>query len=697
MIKFPVRHFSLILMFFGAPIFLFARNWTVLVYMAADNSLSTWADSDLVEMEKIGSDDNLAIVVQVDKPQTGARRLYVAFNQLQNLGELGIIDMCDWKTLYNFLEWGMSNFPAQHYLVFLWDHATGWTLLDGRSFGSDWSSGNQMGVADGELQKAFRSLYNATGKKVDILAFDACLMQQIEVACEIKDYAKIQVAPQTVWPLLGFPYTQIFSVIHEHPGINETELAGKIVDVCKNYYYEIQPMAISAINLQKLDKFKEKMVGALGKIMVNAPESGIKNLREIVQTISLINSSPQPTDDYVDLGDFLRLLNEYLAYSETEELFNQYKEIIIAHGYRGEEFSKTTGLTTWFPDQYIEFKQLLELYLQLDYSVFKWANFLNWFYDTDDIRPTDVYLTAGEVGSQNDFRLFWTASFDLAPVFYNIIEFNDTTEIFYDPCEDSANWILGGFTINNNVAHSGNSSLFSDDHSYLNNYAQTKGNIQLADYGILDLYLNYLTEDMVDSFVIEYGDKREVYYGNSKDWINCRILLPPGDYPLKFLYRTNASVNCGGVYLDDVRVYRLLNSKFTRKGITDTTILIYNKLKGNYRFATFATDSYGNSGNLSNLVTVSVNDYAVPYCNPNPFITDCEIILDYPDTLKPVVYIYSISGRLIKKFTYAEFQSSKRIHWNGIDEKNQPVGSGLYFVFIKDRSFNKIGKIVRQR
>ncbi len=682
---------------FSIATLLFARDWTVLVYMAADNSLSAWADSDLIEMERVGSDDNLAIIVQVDKPQIGARRLYVAFNQLQNLGELGIIDMCDWHTLKDFLVWGVSNYPARNYIAILWDHATGWTLSDGRSFGSDWSSGNQMGVANGELQEAFRSFYNATGKKLDILAFDACLMQEIEVAYEMRDYAKIQIAPQTIWPLSGFPYTEILSIIKKRPNINEIEMAREIVEICTNHYYGIQSVAISAVNLENLTELKGKMNKAFNKIMANSSHEEIKDLRNRVQTISPLNPSPQITDDYVDLGDFLKLLNEYLLYNETEELYEQYQETIIAHGVWGEVFEKTTGLTTWFPDRYIEFKQLIELYLLLDYHKSNWPNFLNWFYGEDDIRPKDVYITSGMVGSENDFRLFWTSSFDLAPVSYCVIECSDTNKIFYDPAEDSSDWILSGFTISSNEAHSGNSALFSGNYSNLNNYARTRGNINLTDYGVLDLYLNYLTEDMVDSFIIEYGDNSEVYYGNSRGWINCRILLPPGDYPLRFCYRTNATVNCGGVYIDDIKVYRLLNSRFIRRDITDTTILIYNILRGDYLFATLATDSYGNSSNLSNLTAVSVNNYAVPYCNPNPFITDCEIILDYPDTLRPVVYIYSISGRLIKRFSYAEFGPGKRIYWKGLDEKNQQVGSGLYFVFVKDGPFNKVGKIVCER
>ncbi|GAH91960.1 unnamed protein product, partial [marine sediment metagenome] len=35
--------------------------------------------------------------------------------------------------------------------------------------------------------------------------------------------------------------------------------------------------------------------------------------------------------------------------------------------------------------------------------------------------------------------------------------------------------------------------------------------------------------------------------------------------------------------------------------------------------------------------------------------------------------------------------------WDGKDENNRDVGSGLYYILLKDGSFNKIGKIARQR
>lgn len=684
------------ILLFILPIILLARDWTVMVYMAADNGLSQWADSDLVEMEEIGSNDDIAILVQLDKPNIGAKRLYVAKDTTYSLGELGIIDMCDWRTLYDFLDWGICNYPAKRYFVILWDHGTGWTLMPRRTFGSDWSSGNQLSISNGDFQKSISNAYNSTGKKINLFAFDACLMQQIEVGYEIKDYAKIFLSPQTVWPLAGFPYNKILSTIKANPAINEVELAKGIVQSCKDNYAEIQPIAISAIRLEKLNKLKDCAVNLFNRLMLTLPTKKITELRNFVQTIPALGSVPHPKDDYIDLGDFVKLLHNQLANKATDDLLNAYNNTIVLSKYWGDNFARTTGLTIWFPDEYRQFKQLISYYKNLNWIQAKWHNFLNWFYNEDDIRPTDITINASKLGEDNNFRLTWNNSYDLAQIFYYLIEGTDTNLIFNDNCEDSSLWNFSGFMLTTDIFYSGNHSFFSGNASNLSNSLITKASISIEGFALFSLYLNYNTEDMKDSLIIEYGPYKDIYYGNSNGWIEHRLILPEGNYQLQLSYHTNASINNGGCYIDDIAIYNLKNGRYIRENLFDTTLYIFNKLKGDYLYAVLPIDHYENRGKVSNFVNISIVNYATPYSTPNPFQNDCDIILDYPDSLHPSVEIFSINGRLVKKFS-SNAINNKKVHWDGQDENNREVGSGLYFIFIKDGSFKKIGKIARQR
>ena len=678
------------------PLILLARDWTALVYMAADNDLAQWADSDLVEMESIGSNDDVTILVQVDKPYIGARRLLIGNGTSYELQDLGITDMCDWQTLSDFLEWGILTYPADKYFVILWDHGTGWTLMPRRSFGSDWSSGNQLSISNGDFKKAISTAYNYTGEKINLLAFDACLMQQIEVAFEIRDYAKIFLATQTICPIQGFRYDIIFEELCTSPGINEIELAKSIVDINVENYTDIQPVVYSAINLEKLNKLKECSSILISSLVKNSPNQSIIDLRENVQTIPAMGLIPHPNNEYVDMGDFITGLYGIISGTEIEQLVNAYNNTIVKSDYWGNNFSKTTGLTIYFPPDYRLFKQLLNYYINLTWTQSLWLQFLNWFYGEDDIRPTNIAITPGDIGANNDFRMSWNKSYDLAPVTYSVIEAEDTTLIFEDPCENTDKWNLNGFTLSGSNVYSGSYSLFSGNASNLQNWLETQDPLFIENFGLLHLYLYYNTEDMVDSLIVEYGTFKDVHYGRSNGWHERRVILPPGNYRLKISYHTNASTNRGGCYIDDIAIYNLRNSRYLRQYCEDTTIYIFNKLRGEYYYAVYPEDKYENTGNLSNITKVAIENFALPYSNPNPFQTSCDIVLDYPDTLQPIVEIFSISGRRVKKFEAGEIENNT-VFWDGKDENNRDVGSGLYYILLKDGSFKKIGKIARQR
>lgn len=680
------------------PIFLLAREWTVLVYMAADNGLAAWADSDLVEMETVGSNDEVAIVVQLDKPYIGAKRLLVGAGTSYELQNLGIIDMCDWQTLLDFLEWGIYNYPAEKYFVILWDHGSGWTLIPRCSFGSDWSSGNELGIFNGDLRKAMSSLYDYTQEKIDLFAFDACLMQQVEVAFELKDYAKILLAAQTVCPVQGFCYDKIFEYLIDDPERDEKEMAKAAVSFNIEAYTNTQPVVYSALELNKMDNLKAKIDQLANTMMQGLPNSSLVAIRENVQTIPIQNQTPGPDDEFIDMGDLAQGLDSFFGNAETSELVQAYDQAILESQFWGDDYSLATGLTIWFPREYRLFKQLIDEYAGLDWAQSRWRQFLNWFYNLDDIRPNSIsWLTASSIGKNNDFRLTWNAGFDLAPVTYKVLEMTDSTvSVFNDLCEDSSQWNFQGFSIDSTNVYSGSACFFSGNVSNLQNSIETKEQILLSDPGVLDIYLYYNTEDMTDSLIVEFGTFKDVHYGWSNGWQRRRVVLPAENNRLKISYYTNSSINRGGCYIDNIEIKDLINGQYIREYLSDTSLYIFGKIRGDYGFAVHAEDKYGNTSNLSDFTDVLIERYAAPFSIPSPFQTGCDIVLDYPDSLQPTVRIFSLSGRAIKTFPHESIEN-KQIHWDGKDEQNRDVGSGLYFVFVKAGSFKMLGKIARQR
>lgn len=678
------------------PLFLIARDWTMLVYVAADNDLAQWADSDLVEMELVGSNQNLSVVVQIDKPYVGAKRLLVEQGSSFVIQELGIIDMCAWETLNDFLSWGITSFPADKYLVILWDHGSGWTAAPNRSFGADWSSGNVLSIANGDFEKALSNAHQYTGESIDLFAFDACLMQQIEVAFELKEFAHIFLAPQSIMPLPGFRYDEIIQVLHADPGINATDLSSSIAQSTVNNYKNIQPIAISSLNLLRLNELQSDFVRLAEILMLGLPTDALRAARQNVQTIPAIGCTPDTSDDFIDLGDFFYSLDDFYTYDEVDRLIDSYDRAITYKSHWGESFDRTTGSTVWFPDIYRQFKHQFDDYENLKWTRSHWLRFLNWYYESDDIRPTTVSLQATTPGNDNDFNLRWTDSYDLSPVKYDVIEMSDIITVFSDPCEDSSLWNFSGFALTSSNYHTGNHSFFSGNAGNLDNYIETKNNISTEYLGMMRVFLHHNTEDMTDSLIIQYGPFQDIHYGYSNGWIERSMVLPAGDYPIRISYRTNSTNNLGGCYIDDIQLYALSDARVVGRDLRETHLNLFNVTRGERLYMAYAMDSYGNSSNLSNTLDVEIEQYAVPYSIPNPFQTSCYIALDYPDTLNPTVEIFSLRGVRVKEFNSALIVD-KKIYWDGKDKDNRDVAAGIYFVSVKGAGFTKLGKIARQR
>lgn len=678
------------------PLLLFAREWTTLVYMIADNDLAQWADSDLVEMEAIGSSEESAVIVQLDKPYIGASRLYVNQGYSYEIQDLGIMDMCDWQELADFIIWGMTQYPAKKYNLILWDHGSGWTMSPRGSFGNDWSGGSQMSIAGGDFRKAIHTACNYTGNIIDLLAFDACLMQQLEVAYEIRATADVFLAPEIICPVQGFRYDSILATLNAQPSMDESALARHIIDITVRYFTDRLPVVLSAVDLHRVDAFGDDLDELADALIAAAPDAEFKNLRQIVQTIPPSGYATAPEHDIVDLGDMLEKLHERADCPESQQVIETYHTMLLYSRWWGDDFDQTTGLAVWFPDVYPQFKQGIQRYSSLLWAQSRWLNFLNWFYGEDDIRPTPVSLKTGAVGDCNDFRLSWSASHDLAPLHYQVIEARDTVVIFSDMCEDSAQWELAGFSLSSNNVHSGAFSFFSGDGSNLQHFMETRTPLLIEEYGLLSLYLHVTTEDMVDSLIIQYGNYLDVHYGFASDWQERRIFLPAGNGPIRISYHTNETVNRGGCYIDDIRLYHLTAGRTVRAALADTILDIFNHERGSYLYAVQPVDQYGNRTNVSNITLTVLDQYATPFSRPNPFQTNCVVVLDYPDSLSPTIDIFSIAGRKIRSFS-SDMIHDHTISWDAKDEHGEEIGAGLYFVVIHDDSFIRIGKIARQR
>ena len=131
------------------------KPWTVMVYMAGDNSLDPEGVQDLKEMKKVGSTDKLNIIAQFDRASGHtARRYYLRKGGIVTgdaVASLGTVNTGDPKALTDFIQWGVKNYQADHYLLVLWNHGQGW---DDTNIYADERYRNLRRLATGRIRHA---------------------------------------------------------------------------------------------------------------------------------------------------------------------------------------------------------------------------------------------------------------------------------------------------------------------------------------------------------------------------------------------------------------------------------------------------------------------------------------------------------------------------------------------------------------
>lgn len=220
-------------------------EWTVMVYMAADNSLAVQGVLDLDEMEDAGVDPKVNVVVQAEfnpdvlsqyqcdascfnRPNFNTFRYSIeqAGGSVKNgpdrgpVQDIGNADMTNQATLANFIQWAKQNHPANHYLLVLWNHGGGYAglLQDQTSAGSGLMSLAQLKTA-----------LNGAGQ-LDVIDFDMCLMAGYETLSKLVGLTAFAVRSEEVVPGEGSPYTSIIDAIQAAPTMSPQTLAGTLVD-----------------------------------------------------------------------------------------------------------------------------------------------------------------------------------------------------------------------------------------------------------------------------------------------------------------------------------------------------------------------------------------------------------------------------------------------------------------------------------
>jgi len=347
-------------------------EWTVAAYVQADNSLASFADYNITDMQAgMTSADSVNMLVQWDKPADNKTWRYriVPGNRIEDGSlstEMGIDPVAE---IVAFMQWAQTNYPAKHYVLILWNHGSGiedfknplaktrrliksWIQIPGSSIslgdrGILYDDSQGTVLTNQGLTSALSQIKVNLGKNIDVLGMDACLMAMLEVGYQIKDCVDYFVGSQQTEPGNGWAYSKWLAPLTTNPtSFGGRELAQAIVAAYGTFYHNVQSaqdFTQSAVQISALND----LTNNINQFVTNVAACKVANP---IQTKTLIKAARKQAlefymPEYIDLYSFYLALNNKLAMTspKSERILTHAKASRPAPKPHSKDFVTATG------------------------------------------------------------------------------------------------------------------------------------------------------------------------------------------------------------------------------------------------------------------------------------------------------------------------------------------------------------------
>lgn len=211
---------------------------TVLAYLMADNTLSSFSSADIDEMVEGMKQVNTSecnLLVYVDGKDSAPVLYHICKDKKGKVQKEAIKNYeeqisTDATVLQEVMQRAFSEYPADSYGLVIWSHGNGWMPkpfpekkgISTRWIGQDITDGyHYLNITD--MATVFESMPH-----LDFILFDACFGQTIEVAYELRKYADYIIGSPTEIPGPGASYDKVVPALFAKDDVG--------VEIGKAYY-----------------------------------------------------------------------------------------------------------------------------------------------------------------------------------------------------------------------------------------------------------------------------------------------------------------------------------------------------------------------------------------------------------------------------------------------------------------------------
>lgn len=333
-------------------------TWTVYVYICGSDleSRGGAASIDIGEIIAAKLPDNVRVLMQTGGAKTWQnnmvdpnflQRYIYAQGNFTKVDQQPLASMGDPATLASFLDFGLTNYPADHNVFIFWNHGGG--SVYGVAFDELYDNDS---LTLNEMSQAFQA--TKAQQSFEIIGFDTCLMSTIDTAKTFAPIAKYLVASEEVEPGNGWNYTDWLNALGQNPGVNGAQL-GKIIcdtyaDGCESYGTD-QQITLSVTDLSQIKPLVKAYDSIGQEALIAASQNPSKFLARLGRSAIAAenyggNTKEQGYTNMVDIGSLVKNSQEILP-DNAPNLLSALDNCIV-YRVNGPYRQQSSGLSGYF-------------------------------------------------------------------------------------------------------------------------------------------------------------------------------------------------------------------------------------------------------------------------------------------------------------------------------------------------------------
>jgi len=344
-------------------------KWTIMLYLCGGGGLEGCAIEDVNEILRAGSIPwDVNVIIQAGGTtnwpsrfsNTSMGRYHVEGSHLAFDEALPITDdMSEQSTFESFLDWGLTEYPAEKVGVILWNHGggIGGVCYDDANYGD--------GLDSIETSQAFANVFQTHGitSKLEFIGYDACQMQVQDVAEFNEPYFKYMVGSEDNEPGDGWEYDEWLPELYAKRSTDV--ILNKICDS----YYDYCSGTLSVLDLSYMDAYFTAFENFALTIKNYVPMSTLTQIINSCRKSSYVNGG----SGTIDVGNFIVLVyvnNSTHGYMPSDTIIatmQAYSNLIKynphTNGATGMTVHVAFGDSPWYPSGLTHFNNWRSIFI----------------------------------------------------------------------------------------------------------------------------------------------------------------------------------------------------------------------------------------------------------------------------------------------------------------------------------------------